>query len=53
MSEYDILNLMDTYNALKRQGVQVPTTFREFLSGIRILPSAGTVAQINGVDRPI
>ena len=34
MNDYDLLGLMDTYNAMKKQGLDVPNSFTEFLTGI-------------------
>ena len=34
MNDYDLLGLMDTYNAAKKQGLDVPNSFTEFLTGI-------------------
>lgn len=34
MNDYDLLGLMDTYNAMKKQGIDVPNSFTEFLTGI-------------------
>ncbi len=53
MTNYDLLGLFDTYRALKADGVQVPNTFNEFLAGVRVLPSAGLVARVDGTDRTV
>lgn len=34
MNDYDLLGLMDTYKAMKKQGLDVPNSFTEFLTGI-------------------
>ena len=34
MNDYDLIGLMDTYNAAKKQGLDVPNSFTEFLTGI-------------------
>jgi len=34
MNDYDLLGLMDTYNTMKKQGIDVPNSFTEFLTGI-------------------
>ncbi len=35
-NQYDLLGLMDTYKAMKNEGVDgVPSSFPEFLAGLR------------------
>lgn len=34
MNDYDLLALMDTYNAAKKEGLPVPSTLAEFLTGL-------------------
>jgi hypothetical protein len=35
MNEYDLLGLMDTHRAMKKQGLDVPASFLEFMTGIQ------------------
>ena len=35
MNDYDLLGLMDTHKQMKAQGIDVPSTFAEFLTGIQ------------------
>jgi len=35
MNDYDLLGLMDTHKQMKAQGIDVPDTFAEFLTGIQ------------------
>ena len=35
MNDYDLLGLMDTHKQMKAQGIDVPATFAEFLTGIQ------------------
>jgi len=35
MNDYDLLGLMDTHKQMKAQGIDVPDTFTEFLTGIQ------------------
>lgn len=42
MNQYDTLSLMDTYKALKNEGVDVPNTFQDFLAGVRPINSNDT-----------
>ena len=35
MNDYDLLGLMDTHKQMKAQGIDVPNTFAEFLTGIQ------------------
>ena len=35
MNDYDLLGLMDTHKQMKAQGINVPSTFAEFLTGIQ------------------
>ena len=37
MNDYDLLGLMDTYKAARKQGLDVPNSFTEFLTGIQPL----------------
>ena len=37
MNDYDLLGLMDTHKQMKAQGMNVPDTFAEFLTGIQPL----------------
>ncbi len=33
-NQYELLGLMDTYKAMKNEGVDVPSTLPEFLAGL-------------------
>ena len=35
MNDYDLLGLMDTHKQMKAQGIDVPNTFAEFLTGVQ------------------
>lgn len=35
MNDYDLLGLMDTHKQMKAQGIDVPDTFAEFLTGVQ------------------
>ena len=37
MTDYDLLGLMDTHKALKKEGIEVPDTFAEFLQNVRVI----------------
>ena len=43
MNDYDLLGLMDTYNAAKKQGLDVPNSFTEFLTGITPLDDGSNI----------
>ncbi len=54
MNDYGLLGLMDTYKALKQtKPDSVPSTFQEFMAGLRVLPSSGLVARVGGTDRTV
>lgn len=46
MSDFDILGLMDTHKALKKQGIDVPDIFAQFLTGIRPIGNTSTDQQV-------
>ena len=35
MNQYDLLGLIATHKQLKNEGVEVPTTFTEFVAGVK------------------
>ena len=46
MNDYDILGLMNTYSTMRREGIDVPDTFTEFLAGVRPIGNASVEPQV-------
>lgn len=43
MNDYDLLGLMDTHRAMKAQGLDVPDSFLEFMTGIQSLDTGENI----------